>query len=65
MVEIPGLDSEEMKILQLVLDVLSIYWQPLRELVLNTCPQTQALKLIWDRQISLTAQSIPLSPVVW
>jgi hypothetical protein len=46
MVEIPGLDSEEMKILQLVLDVLSIYWQPLRELVLSTCPQTQALKLI-------------------
>ncbi|KAH7092166.1 hypothetical protein FB567DRAFT_516651 [Paraphoma chrysanthemicola] len=32
MAEIPGLDSEEMKVVQLVLDVLSIYWQPLRKL---------------------------------
>ncbi|KAH6866264.1 hypothetical protein B0T10DRAFT_611926 [Thelonectria olida] len=30
--QIPGLDSEEMKTIQTVLEVLSIYWEPLREL---------------------------------
>jgi len=32
-VQVPGLDSEEMRTIQAVLGVLSIYWKPLQRLV--------------------------------
>jgi hypothetical protein len=44
-VEIPESDSEEMRMVQMVLGVLSIYWQPLRKLVRNNFPSTPNLML--------------------
>jgi hypothetical protein len=70
-IQVPDLASEEMKVLQMVLETLSLYWQPLRKLVcldLSSDPEAISFQASTSRAIPKTNQyrqsSLPRSSSV-